>query len=87
MRLVLSETDTGVWFQLEGETPAEWGRLDGLAASGIGTCGPGADTVLLRLRAPAGEIGPGFRHAWGGPEPGVGLGEFLREWPPEERPR
>lgn len=87
MRLVLSETDTGVWLQLESEMPEEWGHLEALAASGIWTCGPGTDDVLLRLRAIAGEIARGFRHAWVGPEPGVGLGDFLREWPPEERPR
>jgi hypothetical protein len=66
MRLVLAETDTGVWLQLEGEPPEEWARLEALAASGIWTCGPGTDDVLFRLRALAGEIAPGFRHAWEG---------------------
>jgi hypothetical protein len=84
MRLVLSETDTGVWLQLEGESAEEWARLEARAASDIWTCGPGTDAVLIRLPAIAGEIAPGFRHAWGGPERGVGLGEFLREWPGEE---
>lgn len=63
---MLSETDTGVWLKLEGETPEEWARLEALAASGIWTCRPGTDAVLLRLRALAGEIAPGFRHEWGG---------------------
>ena len=87
MRLVLSEPDTGVWLQLEGESAEEWGQLDQLATTGIRTCGPGTDAVLFRLRAIAGEVAPGFRHMWGGAEPGVGLGEFLREWPSEDRPR
>jgi hypothetical protein len=65
-RLVLSETDTGVWLQLEGETSEEWGRLDALAAAGIWTCGPGTDDVLARLRALAADIAPGFGHVWGG---------------------
>jgi hypothetical protein len=66
MRLVLSEPETGVWLQLEGETSEEWQRLDELAYAGIRTCGPGTDDILARLRALAGEIAPGFRHVWEG---------------------
>ena len=69
MRLVLSETEIGVWLELEGETGEEWRRLDDLANAGIRTCGPGTDEVLLRLRALAAEIAPGFRHEWGGSSP------------------
>jgi predicted small metal-binding protein len=64
MRLVLSEPDTGVWLQLEGESAGEWARLEALAASGISTCGPGTNNVLLRLRALAEE---GRGRIWGRP--------------------
>lgn len=54
MHLVITEDDLGVGLQLEGENAAEWQSIDDLAASGIRTCGPGTDAVLVRLCVPSG---------------------------------
>ena len=43
MRLVISETPSGPWVQLERESPAEWEALETLAAARGRTSGPGLD--------------------------------------------
>lgn len=61
MHLVLTEDGFGTGLQLEGESVGEWQTLDDLAASGIRTCGPEADDVLLRLYAIGEELEPACR--------------------------
>ena len=49
MRLVV--TEAGTWLQLEGNGPAEWQILEGLAVTGVRTSGPDSRLIRLPLRA------------------------------------
>ena len=54
MHLVITEDDFGVWLQLEGESAAEWQRLDDLAPSRIRTCGPAGTLHACRASSEPG---------------------------------
>ena len=51
MRLVIRDEPAGPWYQLMGESTAEWDDLEVAAAQGERTSGPGleAEAVLVGL--------------------------------------
>jgi hypothetical protein len=80
MRLILSETDTGVWLQLEGESAEEWGRLDALAAyRASGPVGRGRTTSCSGCGRSRGR----WRRSSG--MDGAGQARERRRWDPDVR--
>ena len=56
MQLIVTESEMGIWAQLEGETPSEWQALEDLAGQGERSSGPGPEAVS-RLPAVAARLG------------------------------